>query len=853
MVVTENFHTHKMMLDTTTVKSLGGFLTESHRRLKAGLPLSFDPLFTNEDKNKENENITILIETNETTQQGLFQVIGECLKNELHGVLSRDRKQMVQRVFITTAFGQIINEKNILEACNNPFMLTNKNPFLVDTFFLEKETYLQGYSLVGESGQEMEQTYLTDPSFRGMLYLSTFNDEGEEGAPTNTITTIPTLRNGKEKIFDTYKTHDRTLSYRFQVNPTNTKLLEHITQVYGVTTISDFSPPWKENTKYQPFRYGTINANILSEEEIDTIIQETSAVGNFFLMRNIDLQGRGTGKTYFSVETREFSKQEQGRAVMTDLIKQTTECGASFFPITGTRNKYWTVIGKEVSGEDIIKTLKDTNKIHDSDKKQPLNVFTAFSQRGVETEIIKSLEKGDNQISRGNYSRKNLASVLISGWPYQVEATDIRTIMNTWGISLDLSADKVDFFHGSEAEGFSVRIQTTSLQKARALLQLHGKEGFDFEVSEMSNFLQKHLRLIATSPSMSKETLTQRFPKPIFVPILTETQKREIMVCAGKNPSLPLQPEIPAADVYKEVTILGQPLDKPNPTVATTILRPSSTENWNQVKSKGSKRASHTPQKATGFNITQSFGQLEDQGEDMEEEEPEKQTVERESVDSEPTKKGKQEKTKKQRETEVRETERDLYYKKRKELARRNIWGTAETPTLVESICVPYLPLGYGAVADRLDALLKLTDKEIRDTVANATAGDTQDRITRRAETLDKDPKENNLGKSTITTGQEEESKQETKDLILEFKSDQITPNTGDKDTGLEPSPGKETGEEITPGVSKELLHVTATANPPEDNDVPPQPIGNLSTKAPTNKGIKDFFHQVPTIPLPPP
>jgi hypothetical protein len=69
----------------------------------------------------------------------------------------------------------------------------------------------------------------------------------------------------------------------------------------------------------------------------------------------------------------------------------------------------------------------------------------------------------------------------------------------------------------------------------------------------------------------------------------------------------------------------------------------------------------------------------------------------------------------------------------------------------------------------------------------------------------------------------------------------------------LEPSPGKETGEEITPGASKELLHVTATANPPEDNDVPPQPIGNLSTKAPTSKGIRNFFHQAPTIPPPPP
>ena len=851
MVVTENFQTHKNMREATTIKSLGSFLTESHRRLKEGLPLSFDPLFTEEDKNKEYNNISILFETNEITQQGLFQVVGECIKNELNGVLSRDRKQMVQRVFITTSFGQILNEKNLSEAGSNPFMLANKNPFLVDTIFLEKETYLQGHSLVGESSFEMEQTYLTDPSFRGMLYLSTFNDEGEEEGPSNTITSVPTLRNGKEKIFDDHKTHDRTLSFRFQVNPTNTKLLEHLTQVYGVTIINDFLPPWKENARYQPFRYGTINANILTEEEIDTIIQETTAVGNFFLMRNIDLQGRGTGKTYFSVETREYSKQDQGRAVMIDLVKETMECGASFFPITGIRNKYWAVIGKETSGEDIKKTLKDTNRIHDGEKKQPLNVFTTFSQKGVDTEIIKSLEKGNTQKPGGSYPRRNMASILISGWPYQVEASHIRTIMNTWGISLDLSTDKVDFFHGSDAEGFSIRIQTPSHQKARALLQLHGKEGFDFEVSEMSNFLQKHLRLIATTPSIPKETLTQRFPKPDFVPILTETQKREIKVCAGKNLTPPLQPEIPATNGYMGDTILGQSQGKPNPKIVTTILKPTSTDNWNHVKSKGGKRATHTPQKAPAYNTTQYFEQLENPGEDMEEEEAEKQMEERETADREPTKETMLEKTKKQREQEVSNAERKLYYAKRKELTKRCIWGLADTPTLVESLCVPYLSLGYGAVADKLDELLKLTDQEIRDSVANTAEEDTQTKETKGTEAHHKDPKENKIEVSTTVPIQAEENIQETMDAVTESKKEQATSITEVKNTDLAPPPDKETGKEATPGVSKELLHVTSTANPPEGDVDPPQPTINLSTKVPASKDIRGFFPQAPT-PSPP-
>ena len=114
MVVTENFATHRHIRDTTSIKSLGCFFTECFRRRKQGLPLSFDPLFSEEDKRGENVNISILFETSETTQQDLFQILGECLKTEQHGVLSRTRKQVVQRVYTTVTFGQIINEKNLL-------------------------------------------------------------------------------------------------------------------------------------------------------------------------------------------------------------------------------------------------------------------------------------------------------------------------------------------------------------------------------------------------------------------------------------------------------------------------------------------------------------------------------------------------------------------------------------------------------------------------------------------------------------------------------------------------------------------------------------------------------------------
>ena len=87
MVVTENFATHKHIRNNTSIKSLGGFFTECFRRRKQGLPLSFDPLFSEEDIRGENVNISILFETSETTQQDLFQILGECLYGATRGSL----------------------------------------------------------------------------------------------------------------------------------------------------------------------------------------------------------------------------------------------------------------------------------------------------------------------------------------------------------------------------------------------------------------------------------------------------------------------------------------------------------------------------------------------------------------------------------------------------------------------------------------------------------------------------------------------------------------------------------------------------------------------------------------------
>ena len=209
---------------------------------------------------------------------------------------------------------------------------------------------------------------------------------------------------------------------------------------------------------------------------------------------------------------------------------------------------------------------------------------------------------------------------------------------------------------------------------------------------------------------------------------------------------------------------------------------------------------------------------------------------------------------KKKKENEVNDVERSLYYKKRKELTKRNIWGLADTPTLVDSLCAPFLSLGYGTLIDKLDELLKLTDQEIRVVVAKTAEEDTLARKTKGAEPRNKDLEETNkIVDSPNISIQADEVIQENMVLVSETNIEQAASLPEVKLTDLAPPPGKETGAVLIPEVSKELLYVTSTANPPESNVDTLQPLVNLSTKAPASKSIRDFFPQALTPPPPPP
>ena len=209
---------------------------------------------------------------------------------------------------------------------------------------------------------------------------------------------------------------------------------------------------------------------------------------------------------------------------------------------------------------------------------------------------------------------------------------------------------------------------------------------------------------------------------------------------------------------------------------------------------------------------------------------------------------------KKKKENESNDAERSLYYKKRKELTKRNIWGSADTPTLVDSLCAPFLSLGYGTLIDKLDELLKLTDQEIRVVVAKTAEEDTLARKTKGAEPRNKDLEETNkIVDSPNISIQADEVIQENMVLVSETNIEQAASLPEVKLTDLAPPPGKETGAVLIPEVSKELLYVTSTANPPESNVDTLQPLVNLSTKAPASKSIRDFFPQAPTPPPPSP
>jgi hypothetical protein len=385
---------------------------------------------------------------------------------------------------MTASYGKTVNAGNIYEIGGDSFMRKEQNPYLNDVVFLNQETFMQANSVVYTGPQQYyEQTYLTDPANRGMLVLGTYNN-GEDN--NKDFTTLRTVRSGKESIMDQCK-DNRILSYRFVANTTNDNILKHVIEAHDLTPLQDFTPPFRVGMGHiKRYRFGTLSANILSAERVDKLIAEFNTGGDFFIMRQTDQQGRDLNKTHFAAEMRKSSSQDEGRAAAMALVQAEYQGNLTFFPVAGTMNKFWGVIDKVLTREQITNLLNKVNKIRDRDKNNPLKTFMSYAMGRVTT-FLEGAGVKEHIFARGPQQRRvNTASIAITGWPQQAEPAQVQAILKQWGVEIDLSLVSIDWYFGTEAEGFTLKIETTDLSKAREILLLRERVNFDMGVGEMT-------------------------------------------------------------------------------------------------------------------------------------------------------------------------------------------------------------------------------------------------------------------------------------------------------------------------------------------------------------------------------
>jgi hypothetical protein len=63
----------------------------------------------------------------------------------------------------------------------------------------------------------------------------------------------------------------------------------------------------------------------------------------------------------------------------------------------------------------------------------------------------------------------------------------------------------------------------------------------------------------------------------------------------------------------------------------------------------------------------------------------------------------------------------------RRDINKRDVWTKKERRTILDAFLKPLLKLGYGVAGDALQDLLRLTDHQIRDTVALSIAGEVEE------------------------------------------------------------------------------------------------------------------------------
>ena len=848
MLVTDNFVIHQNRGKDLSIKSLSTFFNECLEKKKVGSPLTFDSLFSENELSGSMTDIAIMVETSDTTQQLVSQLLTECLDNESRGCLDQKRKQVVKYVYVTVSFGKTINAGNIYEMGGDSFMSKGQNPYLADVVFLDKETYMQAHSIIYMHPQQhYEQSYLTDPAYRGMLVLETYQDGTEKDKD---FTTLHTVRSGKEMILDR-NFDNRILAFRFIVNTTNENALKHIIEEYNLTVLQDFPPPYRTGTEHlKRFRYGTISASILSSEGVDKLIAEFNTGGDFYLMRQADQQGKDPNKSYFSTEMRKASKQDEGRAAVIALGQNEHKVNITFFPVAGSMNKFWGVIDKVLTREQVNSMLQKTNKIQSGDRKGPLKTFMSFAMQR-KTTFLENMG-GRDQIYEHSHTqrRSNTASIAITGWPLQVEPQQVQEIFKYWGVEIDLKTTSIGWFFGAEAEGFTLKIETSNLSKARELLNLRDKIDFDLGIGELTAMQQSHLRLIATTPR-NKEVTQTRFPKPRTHKILSDTQVMEIQRCAQNLSNNSQRSEGGKTILGKEVS------EAPN--------NPSKeSEGWEDCKSKNKRKNTQStpPPKATHDQEEISknpYGSLVGQEQDSSEEdasmEEEQESKEQEGTEEKTSKKKSKRKVAAEQEQKEKQAIHNNFKDLKKQLTNLQLWGRGETSTMVEAYVGRITELGYEVANDQLTHLLTLTKEEIVKEVASSitsgvTPGTQKETITENKVSQTVEPTQN----APTTQISEEESKVEVSTVTptLATNAESVTTDaTADQVNGVQEGEGTVLHNEETAPLPTEPPDVQE-GNPPGPGIGSPTEEKELSSPGNNKTTITDFFSKIPVASTPP-
>jgi hypothetical protein len=858
IVVTENFTVHRAIRENIIIKSLADFMDECIINKKKFREMSFDSLLEGYGMSEEKEvKVTVLFESNETVQQQLLDIIKECLETESAGMLSRKRKESVMKVFVTASFGQILNEENMYEAGTNNHMRKDTNPFLKNITFLKGETYMQVGTVVylPQRPNPYTVSYTTDPTFRGMLELQLYRKEWGKQDKENEYNIIKCTRTGKEEILDDERETNKLLSYKFTINKTNTQLFEYIVQSYNLDIINDVTPPYRGKGKM--IRHGTLSASKLTADQVEGLLKEGTKYEDFGLIRLEDQQGKNPGKTYFSVEIRETSTHEQGRAILLEMMQKELEAAVLFWLIPGTLNRFWVVVDKVVGYEEVKLLITTTNKIFNSNHTGPVNTFLSFTMKGKHKQIIKPVgKKTDTDYSFLEKARQPVGTVIVTGWPCMVNDVKLQAFFGKWNVWLEKNTASFTWFIGVEMEGYVLKIETKDKQKAREILQLKEKPEFDMMISELSHTMQANLRVIGGNTQGKNKQKESQIAKPTPPKLLTAVQIADIdsTIRRGKVPG--------KVDTPK--TLLGRKVQVTQPFLPDDEGEKIAEEKWTEVEKSGKKKDKEKKTEETKKIVKQTQQIATDYsllGEEEENEIMEENGTEQEESTgkvSDPIPKTTNIKPKKPVNLDF-----TGFQSCRNKISSLKIWGK-NTAGIVNAYCKPLVELGYDIAFDDLKSLILLEKEAIKT------------HIEKRNNQIEKvsSAEKKQQSKLTITETEQkatviEEVKIEISSEEEEKKKSETQEPMGMEDAEQEEMAGAQADKEEKKGGAADDIALPQVASPtlpdlpqisikenPPDATIGENPLptveANLSTSKKQPNTMENFFQKKASAPTPP-